>query len=142
MSIDKKYVYTVLEAVAKAKNKKERLEILQSNVSGALLGILRGSFDESLEFALPEGEPPYTPFDFKDDSKPIPLESYLPQFPKFIKRQGKQVPTHLREGTFIKVLQSIHPEDAKLMLAMKDKNLKVKGLTLKVVKDAFPDLIK
>jgi hypothetical protein len=47
------------------------------------------------------------------------------------------------ESMFIKVLEAIHPKDAEVVIAMKDKkfNGKYKGLTKKLVSDAFPGLI-
>jgi len=42
---------------------------------------------------------------------------------------------------FIEMLETIHPEDAKILLNMIQKKPPVKGLTEKVVKEAFPDLL-
>ena len=43
---------------------------------------------------------------------------------------------------FIRLLESIHPKDAKIVLAMVAKKLPVKGLTKTMVKEAFPNLIR
>ena len=45
---------------------------------------------------------------------------------------------------FIRLLESIDPEDAKLIILCKDKEFagKYKGLTKKLVSDTFPGLIK
>jgi len=40
------------------------------------------------------------------------------------------------------MLESIHPEDAKLMLSVKDKKLPYKGITTKLVQEAFPERFK
>ncbi len=42
---------------------------------------------------------------------------------------------------FVDLLESIHPEDAKLLCDAKDKNLNLKYITKALVKAAFPDLI-
>ena len=47
-----------------------------------------------------------------------------------------------RESLFISLLETIHPKDAELFLEAKDKNLKYKGITKKLVMDAFPNLIR
>ena len=44
-----------------------------------------------------------------------------------------------RETLFIGLLESIDPEDAKVLLAAKDK--KLKGITAAIVNEAFPGLI-
>jgi hypothetical protein len=47
-----------------------------------------------------------------------------------------------REKLFIEILEAVNEEDARVFIAAKDKNLKVKGLTKKLVNDAFPNLIR
>ena len=46
-----------------------------------------------------------------------------------------------REQLFISFIESIDKEDAKLMLAAKDKKIPYKGITAKLVNTAFPGLI-
>jgi len=45
-----------------------------------------------------------------------------------------------REQLFIDILQAVDPEDADLLVAMKDKTSPYKGLTKDVVYAAFPEL--
>ena len=47
-----------------------------------------------------------------------------------------------REALYIELLESIHPEDAKLLISIKDKKIPYKGITLKIIKEAFPILIE
>ena len=42
---------------------------------------------------------------------------------------------------FVGLLERLDPEDAKLLIAVKDKKLSYKGLTYKLVKDTWPDLL-
>ena len=42
---------------------------------------------------------------------------------------------------FIQVLESVSPEEADLLIQMKDKKLKVKGLSYNLVKETFPHLL-
>ena len=48
-----------------------------------------------------------------------------------------------REKLFVDLLESLNHEEAKVLLLAKERNLydEYKGLTLKVVQDAFPGLI-
>jgi hypothetical protein len=46
-----------------------------------------------------------------------------------------------REGLFLNLLESLNPEEAELLIAAKDKKMKYKGITKKLVNDAFPNLI-
>jgi hypothetical protein len=45
---------------------------------------------------------------------------------------------------FIKLIEALHPEDSKIIIAAKDKKLKknYKGLTKNLVKKTWPNLIK
>ena len=59
----------------------------------------------------------------------------------FIKGKNNVHPIK-RETLFIQMLESLQQDEAKLVLAMKDKTMPYKGITLKLVQEAFPGLIK
>ena len=46
-----------------------------------------------------------------------------------------------RESLFLNLLDTLHVEEAELLIAAKDKKMKYKGITKKLVKDTFPNLI-
>jgi hypothetical protein len=46
-----------------------------------------------------------------------------------------------RESMFVQLLERVDPEDAKLLIAVKDQNLSYKGLSYKLVRDVWPDLL-
>jgi len=47
-----------------------------------------------------------------------------------------------RESLYIGMLESIDPDDAKVLLAMRTRKLPYKGLTQKLVAEAFPGIAK
>ena len=107
----------------------------------AFKDILRGMFDDTLEFLLPEGKPPYTPN--IPESVPSTLLKKHRDFGYFVKGgPGRDLPAYKRERMFIELLESVHPDDALLVLAMVGKKPPFKGLTKKLVKEAFPNLIQ
>lgn len=57
--------------------------------------------------------------------------------------QNKGLPRFKKEITFINILESVHAEDAKILIAMKDKTLEkmYHGLTEACVRKAFPTLL-
>lgn len=133
-------ISTIFEDLAKIKTAKAKKEYLIKNESRQLKTFLKGSFDKSLEFNLPKGTPPYTPN--KESKKGFGEVSA--EFRFFAKGyEGDRLKDYVREGKFIKVLESVSPEEAELIVMMKDKKLvgKYKGVTLKLVSDAFPTLI-
>ena len=50
-------VSDVLDLVAKAETKKEKIEILRKHNSLELRDVLKGAFDETVVFILPKGKP-------------------------------------------------------------------------------------
>lgn len=131
----------LLKEVAKIKKAVDKKKYLIENESRQLKTFLKGSFDKSLEFNLPKGTPPYTP---NKESK-AGFGSVSSEFRFFAKGYGgDRLSAGEREGKFIKVLETVSPEEAELILMMKDKKLvgKYKGVTKKLVSEAFPNLIE
>lgn len=136
-----KDVFEILNEFSKQTTKKGRLEVLQKYQSAALRDVLRGTFDDALQFTLPEGTPPYTPN--RPESTPGSLHREHKKFGYFVKGgPGDRLNKIKRESMFINLLESIHPEDALIVLAMVAKKSPVKFLTKKLVQEAFPTLIK
>ena len=135
-----KQVFEILEEFEKATTKTERKDVLlrYQNVV-ALKDVLRGTFDDSIQFSLPEGRPPFTAN--SPESTPSTLLKQNKQFGYFVKG-GPEMPAYKRESLFIRLLESIHPTDAEIVLSMVAKKSPVKYLTKKLVQEAFPDLIK
>ena len=84
---------------------------------------------------------PYTPN--KPESVPTNLLRKNVDF-KYIVKGGirEDMPSFKREKIYIGLLESIHPEDAKVVINMVNRKKPAKGITEKVVKEAFPNLIK
>lgn len=115
------------------------IKFLQANNSAPLQEILKNAFDATVEFILPEGAPPY-----KENPYPgqeTRLYSETRRLYIFKKGQAPNLKAIKREQLFIEILESIHPDDAKLLIAMKDKKLSLRLIDAEVVNRAFPGLI-
>lgn len=137
-----KQVYEIFDEFEQQTSKAKRKEVLlkYANVP-ALKDILRGTFDDSLEFLLPEGKPPFTPN--REESVPSTLLKKHKEFGYFVKGgPGDNMPAYKRENMFIRLLEAIHPADAELVLSMVNKQPPVKYLTKKLTEETFPNLIK
>ena len=137
-----KNVFEILEQVSKATKRDEKIAILKSyDQIWALKDLLRGSFDDTVQWNLPKGSVPYTPAE--EASVPTNFMKQNTKFKYFVKGGiGDQMKAFKRERVFLDMVESIHPKDAELVVAMINKNLKVKGITKKLVEEAFPGLIK
>ncbi len=136
----KQYVFEVLEEVTKARTRDEKVRVLKQNESHALKDIIRGSMDSTITWNLPEGAPPYRAS--PAHSHPTNLYHENRKFRYFAKGGlGDKMPAVKREAIFIGVLEGIHPEDAKIVISMINKE-KIKGLSRPVIEEAFPNLLK
>ena len=131
----------ILADVAKAKNKKDKKEILlkQGN-NGALREILKYTYDPNIKFLLPPGNPPYKSV-VDESENPTYLYGLVRKLYLFVEGGNPNLKPNRREYLFIELLESIHPKEAELLLQVKDKKLKCNGLTYNLVKETFPKLI-
>jgi hypothetical protein len=135
-------IFEIIEEFGKQTTKQKRKDVLlkYQNVN-ALTDVLRGTFDDSLQFVLPSGTPPYTPN--KPESTPSSLHRVHKEFGYFVKGgPGMRMEKYRLEGKFIRLLESIHPKDAVIVLSMVAKTSPVKYLTKKLVQETLPKLIQ
>ena len=59
----------------------------------------------------------------------------------YIDPSPHDLPMLRREGMFVQLLERLDPADAKLHIAVKDQKLSYKGLSYKLVKDTWPDIL-
>ncbi len=132
-------VHEVIDKATKARTKELKVEILQENESWALKDVLRGTYDSTVKWSLPGGTPPYSPND--GHNAPSNLLKRNTDFRYFIQGgDGDKLPAYKRENIFIGLIEAIHPQDAKLVISMINKE-KLGGVTRNVVEEAYPGLL-
>lgn len=139
--MSKRSISWILDFTNKLPNDKERLACLKQNDTPAMRLVLQSALDSRVEWLLPEGDPPYTP-NTLDQNTEARLYTESRKLYLFVKGGNDNLNQVKRETLFIELLQSIDPEDAKLLLACKDKKLPYKNITKKLVQKAFPDFIE
>ena len=122
-----------------AKDKPRKLKVLKDNDSMALRQVLKGAFDPSIEWLLPQGDVP-----FKRNDAPIGTEhTLLSQEAKrlylFTKGGDSSLSNTKRETLFIQLLEGLSAEEADFLVTVVNKkvNNKYKGFTANLVKEAF-----
>lgn len=133
-------IFQILEQASKLKGTEDKIQFLRSNSSAPLQQILKYAFDPSIVWDLPEGAPPYTPCIYP--AQEMRLFTEVRRLYLFVKGGNPNLTKLKREALYIELLESIHPEDAKLLVEVKDKKIPYKGITAKLVKEAFPGLIE
>jgi hypothetical protein len=135
----------VLSEVHNTAGAVNKSKLLRHHNSLGLRDFLKGSFDDNIQWLIPKGEVPYTPFDMEniEGIKPAPFDKLSIQLGNFVVGQKSNMSSIQKEGAFIKLLERIHPLDAEYVVLMKDKKMAgvIKGLTVKVITAEFPDLI-
>jgi hypothetical protein len=134
----RKSIAWILDFTSKLPNEEEKIKCLQANDNNAIRTILKYAYDPNIVWALPEGEPPYKPCEYPHQENMLYME--IRRLYLFLEGGNNNLKPLKRESMFIELLQSIDPEDAKLILSIKDKKLPYKGLNSKIVLKAFPGL--
>ena len=135
-----KLVCEVIEMANKTKKKEAKIKVLKENESWALKDILRGSYDMTVKWNIPDSKPPFEPN--LRESIPSNLLKRNKDFQYFVQGgPGDAMDKPKRERLFISLLESIDPDDAELVMGMIMKK-PVTGVSRKVVEEAFPGLLQ
>lgn len=130
----------ILQLVEEAPDNELKVEILRSHDSIPLRQILQWTFDSRIKWLLPEGDVPYKPSPFTEVDGA--LYSEVRRLYLFVEGGNDSLKPLRREQLFIQLLESLHPDDARLLTFVKDKQLPYKSITPKLVNEAFPGTIE
>ena len=90
---------------------------------------------------VPAGEVPYNPNEVPVGTDHTSLRREYKHLYNFVKGGNDGLSSLRRETMFIQMLEGLHPEEAKIICLVKDKNLTEKyKITKDMVAEAFPDI--
>ena len=129
----------ILTRLGKIKSKKDKVLFLKQHNTDALRMIIKSSFDPKVKWALPYGEVPFIPNDAPEGTEHNVLSYEARKLYHYIEGGNPQLSQNKREMMFVQLLEGLHPDEAEIVVAAKDKVLhqKYKGLSVNVVKEAF-----
>jgi|TARA_B100001964_G_scaffold158356_1_gene173910 hypothetical protein len=133
-------ILETLELVGKAKTREEKRQVLADRDNFATRALLQLNYHPDVKWHLPAGAPPYTPGQVAD-STPNSLHFEVKKLDYYVDPSPHDLPMLRRESMFVELLERVDPNDAKLIIAVKDRKLSYKGLSYKLVKDTWPDLL-
>lgn len=139
-----KPLYEIFDAFEECKTKKERMEVIEKNLSQLLVDVFKLTYHPQFQWKIKE-----MPDNYKVPTDMLPgitHDSLAHQLRRlYIFQVGNQTAESLtekrRNELFIQMLESIEPREAEILLGIFQKDLGVKGLDYKFVKEAFPNLI-
>lgn len=124
-----KYITEILDEVNKDPSK---VSLYKDNY--AIKTIFAYAFDPNMKMVLPEGEPPY-----KKDTAPMGMSqaNFYQQVKKLYIYKRTDISNIRREQLFVQMLESLHPTEADVCIAIKDQTLhkKYPNITRKLLED-------
>ena len=129
----------ILKKCGNLRSKQEKIEFLQKHNSLTLRNILVLTYDKTKNILLPDEEPPYTPSQAHENQGMLFNQSRkLKYFVEGFSPPGvKQIK---REAIFIEMLESVHRDDAKVLIQMIQRK-PFNGITKNIINEAFPGSI-
>ena len=135
------FIHEILNLVEEQKTKAKKIDILREYRDDSLTAILIWNFDDSVVSAVPEGQVPYKENEVPVGTDHTSLRREWKNLFHFIKGGNDSLSALRRETMFIQMLEGLHPEEAKIICLVKDKNLtQTYNLTQDIIAEAFPDI--
>ena len=136
------FLNEILDYVETQKTKAKKVQALQEYRDDSLTAILIWNFDDRVQSAIPEGVVPYKENEVPVGTDHTSLRREWKNLYHFIKGGNDELSSLRRETMFIQMLEGLHPEEAKIICLVKDKNLTEKyKVTRELVEEAFPDIV-
>ena len=136
------FLNEILDYVEKQRTKAKKVQALQDYRDDSLTAVLIWNFDDRVQSAIPEGVVPYKENEVPVGTDHTSLRREWKNLYHFIKGGNDELSSLRRETMFIQMLEGLHPEEAKIICLVKDKNLTEKyKVTRELVEEAFPDIV-
>tara|TARA_Y100000004_G_C8871216_1_gene393396 strand:- start:113 stop:547 length:435 start_codon:yes stop_codon:yes gene_type:complete len=138
------YLHEFFQDVCDIEDRDERIAFVKENAFKQAKSIMQLCYNDKLELDLPQGKPPYRPC--PQGRTPSSIKNAFSSIGLTVK--GNNVKRIKKEKVFIGILESIHEEDAAILIAAKDGNIttfqkkKYSKITKSLVEAALPELLK
>lgn len=132
-------VTDTLKLLHETKGRDAKKKILQDRECFALKALLQLNFHPDVKWMIPRGVPPYEPA--KEGTAQSNSLHYEVKKLDYYINPSNNLPQLKREAMFVNLLERIEPDDAQLLLDIKDKKLNRMGLTYGLVREVWPDLL-
>ena len=137
------FLNEILDYVENQRTKAKKVQALQEYRDDSLTAILIWNFDDRVQSAIPEGVVPYKENEVPVGTDHTSLRREWKNLYHFIKGGNDELSSLRRETMFIQMLEGLHPEEAKIICLVNDKNLTEKyKVTRELVEEALPDIVR
>lgn len=132
-----KNIYEVLDEFANAGSKKEKLEVLQRNWTPTLVQVLQMAYHPDIQWKVKEKPKKYKIPDTLPGVSFSNMNAELRRL--YLFREGdpgaEKLSPEKREELLLIMLESLEPREADVIMGIFKKDLGVKGLTYKFIRD-------
>lgn len=138
-----KNIYEVFDEFELVKNKKDRLDVIQRNLSKTLVDVLQLTFHPDYEWKVKEMPEDYKIVPVPSGMSRCQLSTEMRKLYLFLEGHptAETLTDTRRHELLLQLLESIEPREAEVVIGIFNKDQGVKGLDYKFVKEAFPDLL-
>jgi hypothetical protein len=139
-----KNIFEVFDEFEQATNKKERMEVIQKNLSKTLLQVFELAYHPNYEWLIKEMPDNYRiPKDTLPGISVSQLSVEIRRFYMFQKgnETAEKLGPEKRTKLLLELLEGLEPRETEVVIGIFQKNLGVKGLNYKFIKEAFPNLL-
>jgi hypothetical protein len=141
MSAEKLYS-EIFEEFDKCTTKAERIDCLRKYDHMRFRTFLQAAFDPNVQFDV--WVPPYRPAVEPAGLNFAYLDQEMAKLYRFVKghpARPEGLDAERQKSLLVVILESLHKDEAALMVKMFNKDIEVKFLTINLVKEAFPGLL-
>lgn len=139
--MEETYRPLINEIFKKASNgnvKKKKVDVLKQYDTPQLRMICKAAYDPNLKWLLPEGDVPYIENEAPEGTEHSRLENNAKTLYHYIKGGNDKLPQFKRENMFIQLLESLHKDEAKFLILVKDQKVHNEyKVSASVIKEAF-----
>jgi len=139
-----KNIYEVLDEFEQADGKKAKMGVIERNLTPTLVKVLELAYHPQIEWLIKEMPEEYKiPTDMMPGITRTQLAAELRRMYLFRKNDptAEKLGPQKRKQLLLQMLESLEPREAEVIIGIFNKDLGVKGLNYKFVKEAFPKLL-
>ena len=128
----------ILEEFELAESRAEKLNVLRKYDHPRLRDFFVATFNPNIQFDVEI--PAYRPAEEPAGLNWTYLDLEMNRIYRFVKGHSDNLTQEKKKSLLVVVLESLHKDEAALMVKMLKKDLGVKGLTVKILQEAYPGI--
>lgn len=138
-----KNLYEVFDEFEMASTKKEKLAVIEKNLSKTLVQVFELAYHPNYQWLITEMPVEYKIPDTLPGISRCQLSTEIRKL--YLFRKGDSTAEKLtdqkRKQLLLQLIESLEPREAEVVIGILSKDLGVKGLNYKFIKEAFPQLL-